>query len=648
MKWNTYIRQLSNSRLLKTSEVIDNANLLLKNKFIFDHQYDMEPTDTIVDFNPIEWQKSPNGDPEWLYMLKRQEYLIDLLQTFYITGEKKYLKKAKQLIFEWIRNNLSVPQTWRTIDTGIRLLNWAPIIPVLRKNNFLETKELDLINISVQKQVKYLKQYYISKYDISNWGVLITTGILVYNAINEKTISLDDTKWAMEKLKLEIALQVNHDGTHWEQSPLYFVEVWRSVLCVYAAYRQKNIKFSSSLLKSLKRMHYYAAFLVKPNRLLLQQGDTDSISIDALYDTSAIELNMQNVLESNEQISLDFILIELHHQPIFEKNTKRKPISENNNYSFDSIISGNYYWRSNLSSSADYWHIYNGTLGSGHGHAALGHIDLTLNGHDVFIDPGRFTYVDSVERRYLKSVKAHNVIEIDNIPFTSPSNSWKFSTVGLPLNNTVQHSKHWDIISINYLEHPDAPSSPSIFRYFIWLKKYEIMVIIDIIKASGNHNICTRFNLAPDLHVISSDLPLIVGKQKFKVKIASSNNNFHLKNSFYSPRYNRLNYLTQLNFNKNINDFSIQHTIIARSNKFSEIKKAKIRQSGQPKKNEYPQHCYAFEIKINQNDSILISLQWLNTFIGQKLYLVNDQPLYGTLNILYLHNGKISKRFHVK
>ncbi|WP_305068980.1 heparinase II/III domain-containing protein [Lacticaseibacillus saniviri] len=82
--------------------------------------------------------------------------------------------------------------------------------------------------------------------------------------------------------------------------------------------------------------------------------------------------------------------------------------------------SGNAFWRSSWQTNADYLHIYNGNLGSGHGHAALGHIDLVIDGQDVLVDLGRYTYVDGTERRYLKSPSAHNVMTVDHQAFSRP------------------------------------------------------------------------------------------------------------------------------------------------------------------------------------------------------------------------------------
>ena len=169
MTWTTYIQQLRQHQHL-TDHAQKNADRLLKNVYLFDNPYAMEPTQISYTMDPIQWQKTPNGDPEWLYMLKRQEYLLDLLEAFYETGDMVYQKKMKALLFSWIEENLAFPDTWRTIDTGIRLLNWTPVIANLLESQLLTAKERVNVESAVNTQAAYLKQNYTEKFDISKIG----------------------------------------------------------------------------------------------------------------------------------------------------------------------------------------------------------------------------------------------------------------------------------------------------------------------------------------------------------------------------------------------------------------------------------------------------------------------------------------------
>ena len=67
---------IHDGRISYAKDYLNNAKLLLNNQFRFQHVYDMEPSPEVYQLN--SWQESPNGDPEWLEVLKRHEYLQDL------------------------------------------------------------------------------------------------------------------------------------------------------------------------------------------------------------------------------------------------------------------------------------------------------------------------------------------------------------------------------------------------------------------------------------------------------------------------------------------------------------------------------------------------------------------------------------------
>lgn len=247
-------------------------------------------------------------------MLKRQEYLVELLEAYYETDNTAYRDLMKHLLFDWIDNNLTLPDTWRTIDTGIRLLNWTAVIGALQEENQLNADEQQIIDDAVRQQAEYLRTHYTEKFDISNWGVLITTGILVYAARFPKTIEPEVVTWAQSKLDIELDLQVDADGNQWEQSPLYLLEVWRSVLSVYAAQTAAHQDVKPIIVEKSVAMTRLIAQYLKPDMTLVQQGDTDRIRIDSLYNVATALLNLPTL--ANMQEIFDFGLLALANRTL--------------------------------------------------------------------------------------------------------------------------------------------------------------------------------------------------------------------------------------------------------------------------------------------------------------------------------------------
>lgn len=612
---------IHDDRISYAKDYLDNAKLLLNNQFRFQHVYDMEPSPEVYQLN--SWQDSPNGDPEWLYVLKRQEYLQDLLYSYLRTNKSEYLFKIKTFIFDWMQNNDADKsaryKTWRTIDTGIRLLNWSKPLSYLINRNIVSAEEESQINQSIKRQAKYLEDNYIEKYDLSNWGVLITTGILTFSAEHPNIIDDQISNWALDKLIQELKLQVDETGLQWEQSPLYFIEVFRSSLSVVASFNANKKFVPTEITNVLKRMLKASKFLIKPNGNLLQQGDTDSIKIADLVTTAEYIL----AGKFNPSYKYDFLLISLADKA--EITLEQKELDENRY--FDSITSGNFFFKD--TNSKNYWHIYNGNLGSGHGHASSGHLDLVINDDDIFLDPGRYTYVNSHERRYLKSGFSHNVILVDNTFPTVPLNSWKFSTVVSNQRNEVAHFKTFDSVKCTYV---DKKINYIVTRYFIWIKTVAVMVIVDIVEDSGQHLQSNNWILNPASHVKE-----ITQNQ---IEISINGNEYYLFHSLkqvetqrqlLSDRYNQIQQTSKLIISDNFNNSNVSYTVVGKKEIIAGVNHVDSMRNG--KVDTSAIHNYGIVISLNGRKPITVNIQHENTIKGNKLYFVNNIPFYGNISV---------------
>lgn len=607
-----------------------NAQRLMHNKFQFNRQFDMEPTSQIYQMPTITWQTAPNGDPEWLYMLKRQEYLYDLLDAYYLTDKREYLQKCRLLIFDWIEHNLSDSTTWRTLDTGIRLLNWTGIVAALSKAQVIDEHDQREIENAVNIQAKYLKQHYLEKYQTSNWGILITSGILVWNAYYPQVIDSEVVTWAQTTYLTELTLQVANDGSNWEQSPLYFIEIWRASLAVMAAYQSQQLQLPAEIRSKVLAMHHYAPHFIRPNGASLLQGDSDRMRIDDLYALSAGFCQQPWVEDTIFKYRLDPVILELAQQLPQVKMTKGPMATK-----YDSYISGNFFYRSNWTPKADYYHVYNGNLGSGHGHAALGHIDLTLGGQDILVDSGRYTYVDSTERRFLKSAAAHNVIVIDGKPFSLPRDSWKYEFVSTPVANHCRHDDRFEVVSMVYCDQ-NRPVPVTVNRWLIWDRQLRVFVIFDGLLTTGQHHVSRYWHLSPELTVkktaTNQQQLLLAGKPI--AQMAFSEQSVNKSQSLYSERYNQRQTAPYLMTESEFDGNTVLTTVIT-DNLQIKIRPTSIQQSGQSEQSVTAAHATGITVTDSQHEQQVSYLrQLLNTFVGNKMYYAEGQPFYGNLCVM--------------
>lgn len=235
-------------------EILRQAEWLMEQKFCFCDRWDMEPCSTVYEVSPFSWDTCPNGDQEWVYMLNRQEYLKKMLMAYWYTGQERYVEGMKQYILDWVRQNPK--ETFgslmtRTIDTGIRCASWTPLLLHLLAMERIKEEELFEILESMEQQFLYLYQSYVPKYRQSNWGVLQTTSILQNAAWFGECFCLEEMKqiaeWAKDELLDQLESQIYGDGSHWEQSMMYHIEVLNSVTTMLVFRKRAGVETSKRI-----------------------------------------------------------------------------------------------------------------------------------------------------------------------------------------------------------------------------------------------------------------------------------------------------------------------------------------------------------------------------------------------------------------
>ena len=142
--------------------------------------------------------------------------------------------------------------------------------------------------------------------------------------------------------------------------------------------------------------------------------------------------------------------------------------------------SGNYILRSGWGREDTWIHFRAGSLGGGHGHADLLHVDVYHGGEAVLTDAGRGTYVDGGLRRALKGPAAHNTFRVDGAGFTCYRGTWEWGPIAQPLPALARFTPLADRLAGGHLGY--LAQGAAVERQLVFLKP-GLLVGADILRA---------------------------------------------------------------------------------------------------------------------------------------------------------------------
>ncbi len=464
------------------------ADLALRRTFIFVDQYEMERCTTPVHFDgPIVWDRPPFGDPEWVFALARHTFLKHIAHAWALCGDERYRTGWIALAEEWLTDvpldEESAKGPWRSLDSAIRAEHWLRSIEIFeRGGESLPAALLTRLETSLRLHQRHLLQEHTAFHRLSNWGIIQDHGLFLIGSYfgDEHVIEV-----ALSRLDEELALQTCPDGSHWEQSPLYQSEVLHCVLnTILIAQRQGRV-LGARFLKNARSLAQGLAQLSRPDGILFLQGDSDAIDVTDLFVTASILF---------DDPVLAFFGQGARHPSFFFNFPIEQPLVEPQRpdrrfYAFPH--SGNFLMRTTYESDSGCVRFHCGPYGSGHGHFDQLHVDLMVNGQPILTDGGRYTYVDSRERRALKSGFAHNTVIVDGSDMSEMVDSWAVNHIAEPLVG-----RHYSSEAIDYVEasHLAYLQRGVLARRKVLRIEGDLLLLCDEWYATGEHTYQSLFH----------------------------------------------------------------------------------------------------------------------------------------------------------
>jgi hypothetical protein len=366
--------------------------------------------------NPPDWCLGPSRSKEWVYLLNRFHYLLDVARAYRYTNRDEFVTAGMELVNDWIcRNPEGHPTTWESVSCAWRIENWlAALLHFLPSARLTDTWTSHLL-ASVARHAEHLRRHI--EYDLAGNHLLFEAkGLIIAGLMLPEMLRAD--VWyreGMELLRHEMARQVLPDGGHAELATHYHVEITLLLTEVAVLLDRNGVRKPSGLTDTLGRMYRFLLWLTRPDGDIPMLGDSvrdDPIVARRLLGLGFAYLGQPELgamAEGGAQV--DRLLGSGCSRRLAASEVRPPPdVARAFPNSGCAVV------RSGWTDTADYlvWDCgaFGMRGGPGHGHADQLSFELVVGGATVVLDPGVYQYEAGAWRDYFRGVSAHNTLRL--------------------------------------------------------------------------------------------------------------------------------------------------------------------------------------------------------------------------------------------
>jgi hypothetical protein len=389
------------------------------------------------------------------------------------TLDKKYLKKAKKLLKDWLRYNKSKGShknkfIWSDHAVSKRTLS---ILHFLLRGNKKNKEIYDEVFLDQIEKILLKQGNWLSKkenYSRGNHGLMMDTALLALGVYKQKNSWI---KLSMKRINDRAKKDFSNSGIHLENSPDYHVLVMNHYLKIKDFLDTLDLqdRLDHDTYDIISELPNYLTHIIMPNKHLPRIGDSENTLISNNYHNN----NLKYILSDG--------------------TSGEKP-STKTFYDRDAgIFTYRSSWKKEDLKDSLWWTIKSGAKNSVHKQKDDLSFMIYAFGNEIFSDAGKYNY-DSKDifRQYAVSPQGHNTISVKDQNYYISENL-----------NMIEHLRLLEKTSkyIWLSARNNAYKQTLISRDFIFLKP-NTFIIIDCTKAKNKNLYSQHFLLGPNMKII--------------------------------------------------------------------------------------------------------------------------------------------------
>ena len=367
-----------------------------------------------------------DADPKWLWELGRHQHIVHLARAWRLTGDDRFAETAARHLESFLDQN--PPGTgihWRVgLELGMRLTSWAWVVEFLRGSAVATPALGASLLASADAHLAQLERYPSLHSSANNHRIGELAGLAVGGlCFTDLPDASTRAESALDELAQELGRQTHGDGVNAEQAMAYQGFVLDLVLPVVACLTRLGRPVPESIAGPVAGMAEVLACFASDEGTLPRIGDDDdAVGIDLSSESGRADRLRSRVRATSLLVGRRLSRAD----PGLDEGTAwlcgplagtgepdvRRPGSA-------VFPEGGYAVLRRRSAGREVRAVLKaGPFGLGplhaHGHADLLSLYLSVDGEEVVVDPGTFTYYgDPRWRDHGRSTAAHSTLRVD-------------------------------------------------------------------------------------------------------------------------------------------------------------------------------------------------------------------------------------------
>jgi len=523
-------------------ELITQADDALKNRFeIFGIKVSFE--------GKIDWHQDPKTKKNWpkkfwgdvnirdgssiggakfVWELNRLYCLPVLGLAYRKTGKKKYAGKIFSILREWAEENpYPVGVNWTNgIELGVRVANLIQTLSYLEGFEFTDD-DYDVLNNFVYHHGRHLYRYPSKYSSINNHTLAEAFGLFLAGLYF--TNLPDSEKWfkyGKTVLEREVKNQILPDGGSYEYTTTYLSFILDFYLLFKLFCDRNSIVYDTAVDKKLLMGCRFIRAIMDSNGNIPNIGDQDSAvlinfaisnwdNFKSILNTCSVMFNKPELKQNNFPDDKTGLI--LGDMQVTSAKSAGADVMGQTDEDCDRGLRTSFLPESGLAVIDDWVENKNihfvgnaMPLGlpplSGHGHLDALSFILTVDGKEIFIDPGTYLYHSGGKwRKYFRSTAAHNTVRVDGTDFSEQVADFMYGKSYQIHEHSIKEVGDKILWKAGHNAYMRLKSPVMHFREVGYMKGKGIFEISDLLESKGKYFTEQFYHLHPECKVGLSD-----------------------------------------------------------------------------------------------------------------------------------------------